>query len=83
LQGEKKLFGLIVDNPPGKNEGLYQVVSVDPSPAIVGRWDPVFDLNNVAVHVSVLPNGKVLYWGRTDQRGENRDINPHICTPWV
>jgi galactose oxidase len=83
LQGEKKLFGLIADNPPGKNEGLYQVVSVDTSPAIVGRWDPVFDLNNVAVHLSVLPNGKVLYWGRTDERGDNRDLNPHICTPWV
>jgi galactose oxidase len=83
LQGQKKLISLIVDNPPGKNEGLYQVVSADASPATVGRWDQVFDLKNVAVHVSVLPNGKVLYWGRTDQRGDNRDINPHICTPWI
>ncbi|KAK4455338.1 hypothetical protein QBC34DRAFT_481436 [Podospora aff. communis PSN243] len=30
----------------------------------VGRWSEPFELSNVAVHVSLLPNGKVLYWGR-------------------
>ncbi|KAK0625801.1 hypothetical protein B0T14DRAFT_508603 [Immersiella caudata] len=30
----------------------------------VGRWSQPFELSNVAVHISLLPNGKVLYWGR-------------------
>jgi galactose oxidase len=29
-----------------------------------GCWGPVFDLQNVAAHASLLPTGKVLYWGR-------------------
>ena len=86
LEGRKRLFTLLVDNPPGKNDGLYQVVDLDFDPAAVGRWDRPFTFNNVAIHVSVLPNGKVLFWGRTDDdpaKGENRDLNPHVCTPWV
>lgn len=31
----------------------------------VGRWEPVFQLKNVACHASLLPDGKqILYWGR-------------------
>ncbi|KAB5581197.1 hypothetical protein GE09DRAFT_1168392 [Coniochaeta sp. 2T2.1] len=29
-----------------------------------GNWTDLPDFENVAVHVSLLPNGKVLYWGR-------------------
>ncbi|KAK1757023.1 hypothetical protein QBC47DRAFT_359500 [Echria macrotheca] len=36
-----------------------------------GRWSGLFELQNVAVHVSLLPNGKVLYWGRrTKEKGK-------------
>ena len=83
VQDKKKIFSLIVDNPPGKNEGLYQVVDINFDPKIVGRWEPVFKLNNVTIHVSVLPNGKVLFWGRTDEEGDQRALDPHVCTPWV
>jgi hypothetical protein len=36
-------------------------------PKEVGRWDPRFSLPNVAIHTHLLPNGKVLFWGRRDQ----------------
>ncbi|OAL01542.1 galactose oxidase [Phaeosphaeriaceae sp. SRC1lsM3a] len=29
-----------------------------------GRWDAVFQLSNVCIHASLLPTGKILYWGR-------------------
>jgi glycosidase len=41
-----------------------------PSPQIVGRWDPVFKLANVAIHAHLLPTGKVLYWGRRKTPGD-------------
>ncbi|PQE33369.1 hypothetical protein CJF32_00006665 [Rutstroemia sp. NJR-2017a WRK4] len=30
----------------------------------VGKWDDKFDLKNCAIHLHLLPTGKVLYWGR-------------------
>ena len=36
------------------------------SPREVGRWDPVFSLPNVAIHTHLLPDGRVLLWGRRD-----------------
>ena len=33
-------------------------------PAATGRWDPVIELPNVGIHASVLPDGRVLMWGR-------------------
>ena len=81
LQGQKTLFTLIVDNPPGKNKGFYQAVDIDTDPATVGRWDRVFQLKNVAIHASVLPNGKVLFWGR--RIDPNGTLDPHECMPWI
>jgi galactose oxidase len=49
--------------------------------AHLGRWDPVFELPNVAIHTSVLPNGKVLFWGRRDR--PSGSLNEHECTPYV
>ena len=49
--------------------------------AHLGRWDPVFELPNVAIHTSVLPNGKVLFWGRRDQ--PTGLMHEHECTPYV
>jgi len=42
--------------------------------AQVGRWSQPFELSNVAVHASLLPNGKVLYWGRR-QNPKKPDAN--------
>src|SRR5438105_4989569 len=47
-------------------------------PAEQGQWDPAFDFQNVAIHVSLLPNGKVLFWSRREQ---NQGLDPHNCTP--
>ena len=41
-----------------------------PSPQVVGQWDPVFKLANVAIHAHLLPTGKVLYWGRRKTPGD-------------
>src|SRR5947209_14062628 len=48
---------------PAPREGRAE----EPAWAHRGRWAPVFDLPNVAIHTNVLPNGKVLFWGRRDQ----------------
>lgn len=51
----------------------------DPAWSRLGRWDPVLNLSNVAIHTHVLPNGKVLFWGRRDR--PNGSLNEHECTP--
>jgi hypothetical protein len=50
-------------------------------PKEVGRWDPKFSLPNVAIHTHLLPNGKVLFWGRRDQ--PNLTLDEHFCTPQI
>jgi hypothetical protein len=51
------------------------------SSADKGSWGPVFILQNVAIHTSVLPNGRVLMWGRRDAPTDSLDV--HACTPFV
>lgn len=53
----------------------------NPADTLRGRWDPVFPLPNVAIHTHVLPNGKVLFWGRRDKT--TGSMNEHECTPQV
>ena len=36
----------------------------DAKPEVYGKWGDLFQLPNVPIHVSLLPTGKVLYWGR-------------------
>jgi hypothetical protein len=51
------------------------------SSAVTGRWGKCFDLRNVAIHTSVLPNGLVLMGGRRDAADGPLDfVN---CTPFV
>ncbi|SRR5260221_4990307 len=52
-------------------------LSLDPKE--VGSWDAPFPLPNVAIHTHVLPNGKVLFWGRREHPGDSLDT--HECTP--
>jgi galactose oxidase len=47
----------------------------------VGQWEPKFSLPNVAIHTHVLPNGKVLFWGRRDHPNDSLDV--HECTPHI
>ena len=57
-----------------------------PEPAIVGKWaDDMIELKNVAAHASLLPNGKILYWGR---RSNPKSFFPssmkeHTTEPWI
>ena len=46
-----------------------------------GRWGQLFELPNVAIHTHVLPNGKVLFWGRRDQ--SKSSMHAHECAPYV
>lgn len=34
------------------------------NPGQVGQWGPCEDLETVPVHINLLPNGRLLYWGR-------------------
>ena len=34
------------------------------NPGLVGQWGPCEDLETVPVHINLLPNGRLLYWGR-------------------
>jgi galactose oxidase len=51
------------------------------SSAQKGLWGPVFPLPNVAVHAHLLPDGRVLMWGRRDRADQSLDV--HECTPFV
>lgn len=57
--------------------GLKDTTTVaDPmsDPKLFGRWGKAFNLKNAAIHTSLLPNGKVLYWGRrTDLNNPSPD----------
>jgi hypothetical protein len=50
-------------------------------PSIVGAWSPVTNLNSissgsiVAIHTSLLPNGKVLFWTRQQGPDGNDNVN--------
>jgi galactose oxidase len=53
-------------------------------PAVKGEWGPAFDLENVAIHLHVLSNGRVLYWGRREWNPDHtpaEGLDPPNCTP--
>jgi hypothetical protein len=45
-----------------------------------GQWSPAFDTQNVMIHATLLPSGKVLFWGR---REAGEKLHPHNCTPRI
>ena len=51
----------------------------------VGQWGATFDLDNVAIHAHLLPNGTVLYWGRRDEFGsaDFNTLNDHFCSTFL
>ena len=63
LNGKLKLFAMMVDNPPQKNAGFYQVLDLQHDPVQYGRWEiQSFHSDVLAVHTAVLPKGKVLFF---------------------
>jgi hypothetical protein len=80
--------------PPNNREPRYelsvrytapqQLALAPPAPenvAAKGSWGPRFDLPNVAIHAHVLPDGKVLLWGRRDRPDQSLDVQE--CTPLI
>ena len=51
-------------------------------PSIWGQWGPVIPLPNVAAHAHVLPDGRVLMWGRRVIPGDG-DLDVHECIPFI
>jgi galactose oxidase len=49
--------------------------------AVKGHWGPVFGLPNVAIHSHLLPNGRVLMWGRRNRPEDDLDVQE--CQPFV
>ena len=49
------------------------------SPAEGGWWSAKFALKTTPVHISLLPNGKLLYWGR-DKADDGWDVGGHTNT---
>jgi hypothetical protein len=49
-------------------------------PAVQGKWSDPFDTENVMIHASLLPTGKVLFWSR---REAGEKINVTVCTPRI
>lgn len=37
------------------------------NPSVSGQWSQVIPMTDVPIHISLLPNGKLLYWGRDKQ----------------
>lgn len=60
------------------------VPSVLAQPEVEGMWDAKMDWPNVAIHVHVLPTGKVLFWGRREWNSDGtpkESLDVHNCTP--
>ena len=49
------------------------------SPAEGGSWEPLQATRDVPVHLSLLPDGRLLYWGR-DKEGDGWDATGHSNT---
>lgn len=63
LGGARKLLALMIDNPPGQNAGLYQLLELDPDPSRDGAWELLpFHSGVLAVHAALLPDGEVLFF---------------------
>lgn len=59
------------------------------SPAASGSWSQVYNTKDVPVHISLLPDGRLLYWGRdkTNEPGnparDGLDVTGYSNTYWL
>ncbi len=58
---------------------------VEPDPAFKGKWGSTIQLENVPIHAHLLPNRKVLYWGRREVPGKDDydSLNEHQTFPFL
>src|SRR5476649_2919740 len=63
---------------------LENTVTV-PDPSKMGHWSIPIELENVAIHVHLLPTGKILYWGRRKEFGSAvfATLNDHACQTYI
>lgn len=70
--------------------GALACLTIEPARAqddVKGKWGPVMDRwPNVPIHVHLLPNGKVMFWGRRDWKADGSgpqgpSLDPHDLTP--
>lgn len=72
----------------GQGQGVIKNDDAAPPPATnpgeKGQWGPCEELATVPVHINLLPNGKLLYWGR-DKHADTWDIagtsNTYVWDP--
>jgi hypothetical protein len=78
-------------NAPDGAPASRHAAPAKPAPAVrnlVGEWGPVESLDDVPVHISLLPDGRLLYWGRDkdtspskwDVSGSSRSYTWHPIT---
>lgn len=59
------------------------------NPAEIGQWSEIFQLANVPIHTHVLPNGKILFWGRRNPPGTKTatanfpTLNQHATSAYI
>lgn len=49
------------------------------NPSVSGQWSQVIPMQDVPIHISLLPNGKLLYWGR-DKESDLYDVQNRCNT---
>jgi hypothetical protein len=66
----------------GSASALSSTVQLNPRPAqaATGRWDPPVSWDIVPLHLSLLPSGKLLAWGK-HEAGTTTMANPRLWTP--
>lgn len=64
------------------SQTLPEALSPVEVPNVKGQWQNPFYLPNAGIHAHVLPNGKVLFWGRRIKSGEG-NLDVHECTPFL
>jgi hypothetical protein len=59
---------------------IHSTRSAFADPAVEGKWGDVMNWPNVAIHTHVLPNGKVLFWGRREWKADRSAPLPNPDT---
>jgi hypothetical protein len=53
--------------------------AVQTDPSVGGQWAPAFNWPTVPIHISLLPDGRLLFWGR-DKAANGDDVVGHTNT---
>jgi galactose oxidase len=61
--------------------GVAPATPFQTDPSVVGQWSPVSAWPTVPIHISVLPDGRVLFWGR--DKTINGDDVVGFCNTYV